>query len=31
MTKNPVSVEKNDLAAKALSIMNNKRLLLMCF
>ena len=26
MTKNPISVEKDILAAKALSIMNNKKL-----
>ena len=26
MTKNPISVEKNDLAAKALAIMNNKKI-----
>ena len=30
MTKNPVSVEKNDLAAKALSIMNNKKITSLC-
>ena len=26
MTKKPISVEKNQLAAKALSIMNNKKI-----
>ena len=26
MTKNPVSIDKNELAAKALSIMNNKKI-----
>ena len=30
MTKNPISVEKNDLAAKALSIMNNKKITSLC-
>ena len=30
MTKNPVSVEKNDLAAKALSIMNNMKITSLC-
>ena len=30
MTRNPISVEKNDLAAKALSIMNNKRITALC-
>ena len=30
MTRNPVSVEKNDLAAKALSIMNNKKITSLC-
>ncbi len=30
MTKNPLSVEKNDLAAKALSIMNNKKITSLC-
>ena len=30
MTKNPVSVEKNDLAAKALSVMNNKKITSLC-
>tara|TARA_B100000963_G_C22071607_1_gene428290 strand:- start:67 stop:525 length:459 start_codon:yes stop_codon:yes gene_type:complete len=30
MTRNPISVERNDLAAKALSIMNNKRITSLC-
>jgi len=30
MTKNPISVEKNALAAKALSIMNNKKITSLC-
>ena len=30
MTKNPISVDKNILAAKALSIMNNKRITCLC-
>ena len=30
MTKNPISVEKNDLAAKALGIMNNKKITSLC-
>ena len=30
MTKNPISVEKDDLAAKALSIMNNKKITSLC-
>ncbi len=30
MTTNPVSVEKDDLAAKALSIMNNKKITSLC-
>ncbi len=30
MTKNPISVEKNDLAAKALAIMNNKKITSLC-
>ena len=30
MTRNPISVEKNDLAVKALSIMNNKRITALC-
>ena len=30
MTKNPIRVEKNDLAAKALSIMNNKKITSLC-
>ena len=30
MTKNPISVEKNNLAAKALSIMNNKKITALC-
>ena len=30
MTKNPISVEKNDLAAKALAVMNNKKITSLC-
>ena len=30
MTRNPISVEKNDLAVKALSIMNNKKITSLC-
>ncbi len=30
MTKNPISVEKSDLAAKALSIMNNRKITSLC-
>ena len=30
MTKNPISVEKNILAAKALSIMNSKKITSLC-
>ena len=30
MTKNPVSIEKNALAAKALSLMNNKKITSLC-
>ena len=30
MTKNPISVEKNDLAAKALLIMNNRKITSLC-
>tara|TARA_B100000963_G_scaffold361755_1_gene399278 strand:- start:1194 stop:2159 length:966 start_codon:yes stop_codon:yes gene_type:complete len=30
MTRNPISVEKNDLAAKALSIMSNKKITSLC-
>jgi arabinose-5-phosphate isomerase len=30
MTKNPVSVDKNVLAAKALSIMNSKKITSLC-
>ena len=30
MTKNPISVEKNILAEKALSIMNNKQITSLC-
>ena len=30
MTKNPVSVNKNILAVKALSIMNNKKITSLC-
>ena len=26
MTKKPISIDKNELAAKALSIMNNKKI-----
>ena len=30
MTKNPISINKNILAAKALSIMNNKKITSLC-
>ena len=30
MTKNPITIEKNDLAAKALSLMNNKKITSLC-
>ena len=30
MTKNPISIEKNSLAAKALSLMNNKKITSLC-
>ena len=30
MTKNPISIEKNDLAAKALNIMNSKKITSLC-
>ncbi len=30
MTRNPISVEKNTLAAKALSIMNDKKITCLC-
>ncbi len=30
MTKNPISVDKNELAAKALSLMNNKKITSLC-
>ena len=30
MTKNPISIEKNALAAKALSLMNNKKITSLC-
>ena len=30
MTKNPISIEKNNLAAKALSIMNNRKITALC-
>ena len=30
MTKNPISIEKNELAAKALSLMNNKKITSLC-
>ena len=30
MTKNPISVEKNDLAARALSVMNNRKITSLC-
>ena len=30
MKKNPISVDKNTLAAKALSIMNNKKITSLC-
>ena len=31
MTKNPISINKNHLAAKALSLMNNKKITSLCF
>ena len=30
MTKNPIVIHKNDLAAKALSLMNNKKITSLC-
>ena len=30
MTKNPISINKNELAAKALSLMNNKKVTTLC-
>ena len=30
MTKKPISIDKNELAAKALSIMNNKKITSLC-
>ena len=30
MTKNPISIDKNSLAAKALSIMNDKKITSLC-
>ena len=30
MTKNPISIDKNALAAKALSLMNNKKITSLC-
>ena len=30
MTKNPISINKDSLAAKALSIMNNKKITSLC-
>ena len=30
MTKNPISIEKNELAAKALSLMNSKKITSLC-
>jgi arabinose-5-phosphate isomerase len=30
MTKNPISIEKNVLAAKALALMNNKKITSLC-
>ena len=30
MTKNPISIEKKDLAAKALSLMNSKKITSLC-
>jgi arabinose-5-phosphate isomerase len=30
MTKNPISIEKNALAAKALSVMNSKKITSLC-
>ena len=31
MTKNPIVINKNDLAAKALSLMNSKKIVFVCF
>ena len=30
MTKNPISIDKNELAVKALSLMNNKKITSLC-
>jgi arabinose-5-phosphate isomerase len=30
MTKNPISIDKNALAAKALALMNNKKITSLC-
>ena len=30
MTKNPISINRNSLAAKALSLMNNKKITSLC-
>ena len=30
MTKNPIGIDKNELAAKALSLMNNKKITSLC-
>ena len=30
MTKKPISINKNDLAAKALALMNNKKITSLC-
>ena len=30
MTKNPISIDKNALAAKALTLMNNKKITSLC-
>ena len=30
MTKNPISIEKNSLAAKALSLMNSQKITSLC-
>ena len=30
MTKNPITIDKDDLAAKAISLMNNKKITSLC-
>ena len=30
MTKNPITIDKNSLAAKAISLMNNKKITSLC-